>query len=65
MCASGTCVGADLAKGTYGLCSLETYQWVLIGVGSALFCGGIICAGICCRRRRLGRDLHSYGQINH
>ena len=65
-CASNTCVGSDVLNGTAGLCSLEGYQWALIGIGSALFCAGIVCAGICChRRRKLGRDLHSYGQIHH
>ena len=70
-CASGNCYSIQISDDgtTRGFCSLEGYQWALIIIGAVVFCAGIIVAGICCfrcfRRRKLGRDLHAYGQIHH
>ncbi len=67
-CASNNCYNIQIEDNgkTKGFCSLEGYQWALIVIGAVLFCAGIIIGCICCiRRRKLGREVHAYGQIHH
>ena len=64
-CSSFDCINATILNGrvTLGYCRLETWQIVLIALGSLLvFVGIVILIVCCCRRRRktIRHSLHTY-----